>query len=78
MISESKRTETMKLNKHVYSFSWFVFPTTRHYAELWSIALVPSEFVMFYFLFSQRMEKSEVELVRKEGEEDLLLEQEKT
>lgn len=68
----------MKLNKHVYSFSWFVFPTTGYYAELWSIALVPSECVMFYFLFSQRMEKSEVELVREEGEEDLLLEQEKT
>ena len=49
-----------------------------HYAELWSIALVPSECAMFYFLFSQRMEKSEVELVREEGEEDLLLEQEKT
>ena len=68
----------MKLNKHAYSFSCFVFPTTRHYAELWFIALVPSECVMFYFLFSQRMEKSEVELVREEGEEDLFLEQEKT
>ena len=52
----------MKLNKHVYSF----------------VFLVPFECVMFYFLFSQRMEKSEVELVREEGEEDLLLEQEKT
>ena len=52
----------MKLNKHVYSF----------------VFLVPFECVMFYFLFSKRMEKSEVELVREEGEEDLLLEQEKT
>ena len=66
----------MKLNKHcLFIFLVCVFPTTRHYAELWSVALVPSECVMFYFLFSQRMEKSEVELVRKEGEEDLLLEQ---
>lgn len=31
------------------------------------VFLVHSECVMFYFLFSQRMEKSEVELGREEG-----------
>ena len=64
----------MKLNNHAYSCSLFVFPTTRYCAELWSITLVPSDCVMF-FLFFQRMEKSELELVREEGKEHLLLEQ---
>ena len=68
----------MKINKHVYSFSLFVFPMTSYYAELWSTALVPSKCVFFFLFFSQRMEKSEVELVREWEEEELLLEQKKT
>ena len=39
----------MKLNNHAYSCSLFVFPTTRYCAELWSITLVPSDCVMFFF-----------------------------
>ena len=41
----------MKINKHVYSFYLFVFPTTRYYAELWFIALVASKCAFFPFFF---------------------------
>ena len=53
----SLEEDTMKINKHVYSFSLFVFPMTRYYAELWSIALVPSKCVFFFSFFFPKDEK---------------------